>query len=64
LLKELDEAEFTYRTCTKDEIDANERVVKRKLIQIVLFLKEVIRFAQRFITGKLLIVDQCPQLMR
>jgi hypothetical protein len=46
-----------YRTRTEDEIDVNERVVKRKLIQIIFFHREVIRFAQRFIAGKLLVVD-------
>jgi hypothetical protein len=32
-------------------------VIKRKLIQIIFFYKEVIRFAQRFIAGKLFIID-------
>jgi hypothetical protein len=57
MLKELDEAGFVYRTRTEDEVDENERVVKRRLIQIVFFHKEVVRFAQRFIAGKLLVVD-------
>jgi hypothetical protein len=43
LLKELNEAGFVYRICIEDEIDVNRRVVKRKLIQIVFFHKEVIR---------------------
>jgi hypothetical protein len=57
LLKELHEVGFIYRTRTKDEIDANGRVIKRKLIQIIFFHREVIRFTQRFIAGKVLIVD-------
>jgi MULE transposase domain len=57
LFKELDETRFMYRTRTEDEIDANERVIKRKLIQIVFFHKEVIRFTQRFIAGKLLVIN-------
>ena len=44
LLKELDEAGFVYRTRTEDKIDVNERVIKRKMIQIIFFYKEVIRF--------------------
>jgi hypothetical protein len=42
LLKELHEAGFVYRTRTKDEVDANGRVIKRKLIQIIFFHREVI----------------------
>jgi hypothetical protein len=57
LLKELQEAGIVYRTRTKDEVDANGRVIKRKLIQIIFFHREVIRFAWRFIAGKLLVVD-------
>jgi len=57
LLKELDEAGFVYRTRTEDEIDANGRVVKRKLIQIIFFHREVIRLTWRFIARKLLVVD-------
>jgi hypothetical protein len=45
LLKKLNKAGFMYRIRTEDEIDKNERVVKRKLIQIIFFYKEVIRFA-------------------
>lgn len=57
LLKEPHDAGFMYRTRTKVEINENDRVVKRKLIQIIFFHREVIHFAQPFITGKLLIVD-------
>jgi MULE transposase domain len=32
-------------------------VVKRKLLQIMFFHREVVRLAQRFIAGKLLIVN-------
>jgi hypothetical protein len=33
-----------YKTRTEDKIDANERVIKRKLIQIMFFHREIIRF--------------------
>jgi hypothetical protein len=39
LLKELNEVGFMYRICIEDEIDANERVIKRKIIQIMFFIK-------------------------
>lgn len=57
LLKELHEVGFVYRTRIKNEVDKNERVIKRKLIQIVFFYKEVVRLTQRFIAGKLLVID-------
>jgi hypothetical protein len=57
LLKELDEVGFIYRTRIDNKIDTNKRIIKRKLVQIVFFFREVIRFAQHFIAGKLLVVD-------
>jgi hypothetical protein len=33
------------------------RVIKRKLIQVVFFHKEAIRFGQRIMAGKVLVVD-------
>jgi hypothetical protein len=56
LLAVLNEASFTFRCRTKDEMEG-DRVIKRKLIQIVFFHKEAIRFGQRFIAGKVLVVD-------
>jgi MULE transposase domain len=56
LLAVLNEASFTFRCRTKDEMEG-DRIIKRKLIQIVFFHKEAIRFGQRFITGKVLMVD-------
>jgi hypothetical protein len=43
LLKKLNKAGFIYRTRIEDKIDENKRVVKRKLIQIIFFYKEIIR---------------------
>jgi hypothetical protein len=56
LLASLHESDFVYRTRTKDELQG-DRVVSRKLVQIVFFLKDAIRFGQRFIAGKVLLVD-------
>ena len=56
LLAALHESDFVYRTRTKDELKG-DRVVTRKLVQIVFFMKDAIRFGQRFIAGKVLIVD-------
>jgi hypothetical protein len=56
LLAALDESEFVYRTRIKDELK-EDRMVSRQLVQIVFFIKDVIRFGQRFIAGKVLIVD-------
>ena len=56
LLAVLNEASFTFRCRTKDEIEG-DHIIKRKLIQIVFFHKEAIRFGQRFIAGKMLVVD-------
>jgi hypothetical protein len=43
LFKELNEVGFIYRIRTDNKIDVNKRVVKRKLVQIIFFPKEVIR---------------------
>jgi hypothetical protein len=56
LLAVLDKSEFVYRTCIKDELKEN-RVISRQLVQIVFFIKDAIRFGQRFITGKVLIIN-------
>src|SRR5438045_2382231 len=56
LLAVLNEASFIFRCRIKDEIEG-DYIVKRKLIQIVFFYKEAIRFGQRFIAGKMLVVD-------
>jgi hypothetical protein len=56
LLAALDESNFVYRTRTKDELKG-DRIVSRKLVQIVFFIRDAIRFGQRFIAGKVLIVD-------
>jgi hypothetical protein len=56
LLAALYESDFVYRTRTEDKLQEG-RVVSRKLIQIVFFIKDAIRFGQRFIAGKVLIVD-------
>jgi lipopolysaccharide export LptBFGC system permease protein LptF len=45
LLKKLNKAEFVYKTRIEDEIDINDRVIKRKMIQIMFFHKEIICFA-------------------
>jgi hypothetical protein len=57
LLKELNKTGFMYKTRTEDKIDENKRVIKRKLIQIIFFHREVIRRAQRFIAKKLLVIN-------
>ena len=56
LLAALYESDFVYRTRIKNELEG-DRVVSRKLVQIVFFIKDAIRLGQRFITGKVLIVD-------
>jgi hypothetical protein len=57
LLEVLQEADFVCRTRTDDELDADDNIISRKLVQIVFLHREAIRFGQRYISGKVLIVD-------
>jgi hypothetical protein len=56
LLEVLQEADFVCRTRTDDELDANDNIISRKLVQIVFLHKKAIRFGQRYISSKVLIV--------
>jgi hypothetical protein len=57
LLKVLYEIDFICRTRIKDKLDAKDNIISYKFIQIVFLYKEAIRFSQRYISGKVLIVD-------
>ena len=56
LLEMLQEADFVCRTRTDDELDAEDNIISRKFAQVVFLHKEAIRFGQRFVSGKVLIV--------
>src|SRR5947209_5003807 len=56
LIPLMNEASFLCRCRRKDKIEG-DGAIKRKLIQAVFFHKRVIRFGQRFIAGKVLIID-------
>ena len=56
LLEILEDADFLYRVRTRDEV-VNSKVMNRKIVQIIFLYKDSIKYGQRFIANKVLIID-------